>query len=561
MKRVRHNFVSLSDEFIEIVEAQLRIAVDNFLPSETKEVFIAANHVTFKGGRKLTKQILLLDRLETATSLEAAELVRKTIERPLVLERRDEFSEFGIPDYEFIHLTIALDMTGRNFFFSENQNSQLVFLSLNILTTTAKPEAYRMLKHYLETEIREEYLKHIYLSLVEAARLSENSVEFSDPSELFLVYIDELQKRLPDIDIAYWRLVGEGAFLQCDACSDPTFDCDVLEPDHELIRASVEGKTLHKPSLSKAKSSEETSPNVYFASYENGWRSARFRSIAVGRKPAGTLAVFTRYPGGVPDLYNQLIDFLYQQTARFVAEKNRLSDLLSLKAELKKLVPLLAVGNEVLQRNHDIRDQISVVRSNLISIRDGANQLDPSRIEKRASSALSSIQRMTDVLSKQLQGFKSARDARRSVLLSELVGEVKERMSVIAGIENVDFNVNVHSDTKVRVQRSYIERVLENVFGNAVYFSKQTIGENVVDVQVTHDPETASVVVTDNGPGISQSPVEKVFELGETTKPDGYGIGLAIASEILESHGGKITARNLQGTGAVFVLQLPVANI
>ena len=70
--------------------------------------------------------------------------------------------------------------------------------------------------------------------------------------------------------------------------------------------------------------------------------------------------------------------------------------------------------------------------------------------------------------------------------------------------------------------------------------------------------ETALLSVRDNGPGIAD--LDKLFEPFFTTKSpgEGIGLGLAISSGIVADFGGRLTARNAEGDGAVFEIQLPL---
>jgi len=70
--------------------------------------------------------------------------------------------------------------------------------------------------------------------------------------------------------------------------------------------------------------------------------------------------------------------------------------------------------------------------------------------------------------------------------------------------------------------------------------------------------ETATLTVRDNGHGIEN--LESLFEPFYTTKKpgEGVGLGLAISSGIVAELGGRLTARNAEGGGAVFEMQLPI---
>lgn len=69
--------------------------------------------------------------------------------------------------------------------------------------------------------------------------------------------------------------------------------------------------------------------------------------------------------------------------------------------------------------------------------------------------------------------------------------------------------------------------------------------------------ETAKLTVRDNGPGIEN--IDSLFEPFYTTKPAGMGVGLglAISSGIVTDHGGRLTAINAPGGGAVFEVEFP----
>jgi signal transduction histidine kinase len=65
-----------------------------------------------------------------------------------------------------------------------------------------------------------------------------------------------------------------------------------------------------------------------------------------------------------------------------------------------------------------------------------------------------------------------------------------------------------------------------------------------------------AIEVADNGSGISEETMEKIFVPFFTTKERGSGIGLSLSRQIVRMHGGTITCRSKEGEGAVFTIRL-----
>ena len=78
-----------------------------------------------------------------------------------------------------------------------------------------------------------------------------------------------------------------------------------------------------------------------------------------------------------------------------------------------------------------------------------------------------------------------------------------------------------------------------------------------VHIQSPHS-DFVEVAVEDTGPGLDGEVRKRLFEPFVTTKPNGMGIGLSVCRNIVESHGGKITADERASGGTVFRVTLPI---
>lgn len=108
-----------------------------------------------------------------------------------------------------------------------------------------------------------------------------------------------------------------------------------------------------------------------------------------------------------------------------------------------------------------------------------------------------------------------------------------------------------------------LAQVLINLIENAKSFVPVENGE--VTIELSKKPDLITLIVSDNGPGISAEKVDRVFERFYTDRPESQGfgqnsgLGLSISRQIIDAHGGTISVRNKRGksTGAVFEIQLP----
>jgi len=136
------------------------------------------------------------------------------------------------------------------------------------------------------------------------------------------------------------------------------------------------------------------------------------------------------------------------------------------------------------------------------------------------------------------------------------------------------FNVDVKSDfdttiEKVNVIQQDIGRVILNLITNAFYVvteKKQQRGDNyepIVIVSTQKAGDKVEISVRDNGNGIPQKVLDKIFQPFFTTKPAGQGTGLGLSLSydiITKGHGGELKVETKEGEGSVFIISIPVNN-
>ena len=122
-----------------------------------------------------------------------------------------------------------------------------------------------------------------------------------------------------------------------------------------------------------------------------------------------------------------------------------------------------------------------------------------------------------------------------------------------------------NSISKINVVPQEFGRVILNLINNAFYAVSERQKQNVngyeptVIVTTRKQKEKIEVTVKDNGNGIPQKMVDKIFQPFFTTKPTGQGtgLGLSLAYDIIKAHGGEIRVTTKEGEGSEFIIQLP----
>jgi len=225
---------------------------------------------------------------------------------------------------------------------------------------------------------------------------------------------------------------------------------------------------------------------------------------------------------------------------------------------------------EVLRENfaaiiaHELRSPLGAVQQNLfVMIREfSGKQTDKqdNRME-RMRSRIDDLLRMIDTW---LRGFSVDADA-----IKDILEPVEVRLPVERAIETLeqsavrkalDISARIEcGDARVLGDRGTLTEALINILGNAVKYSPD--GGRIV-VTVTRDDGRVAICIADQGPGIPEEDLPRIFDdfyrsRSTASGQSGAGIGLAISRRIVDAHGGSIVVESEMGSGSTFVITLP----
>jgi two-component system sensor histidine kinase DctS len=148
------------------------------------------------------------------------------------------------------------------------------------------------------------------------------------------------------------------------------------------------------------------------------------------------------------------------------------------------------------------------------------------------------------------------------VRLSELFDRLRPLLSIQAQRYGCEIQVETDPSLTVVCEKTLLEQVIVNLTNNGFEAMQDTPkAQRRLTLTAEFDPkeQAVSVVVSDNGAGISQKYASSLFKPFFTTKTEGLGIGLNLCQTIAEQQGGAISWHNKSERGAVFTLRLPLA--
>ncbi len=209
--------------------------------------------------------------------------------------------------------------------------------------------------------------------------------------------------------------------------------------------------------------------------------------------------------------------------------------------------------------SHDLRTPLSVVQGyaeTLLIKKDDLNNKDKT---KYLNNIHENTIRMGGLINQLFELSKLEGNQielqREAFSLPELVGDTLDRFQILLDEKNIKVNINSKGgNTLAYGDIALVERVIQNLLDNAVKFSKE---DSNIDINIESEGENVLFSIADQGKGIEESKLDRIFdryitEDAEGSKIKGTGLGLAIAKKIMELHGSSIKVRSKLDVGTTF---------
>jgi signal transduction histidine kinase len=236
-----------------------------------------------------------------------------------------------------------------------------------------------------------------------------------------------------------------------------------------------------------------------------------------------------------------------------------------LREEYTHIARVSAMGELTASLAHELKQPLAAIRSNAQAAQRFLTEDKPDidEIHEILKDIVSDNRRADDVIAKLRSLMRKGTLQITELDINELVRDILPLINShhIGGNIRVELQLD-ESIAHVSGDPVQLQQVILNLILNSTEaVTNLEVDRRVIIVRTSpHDGESVLLSVIDNGPGIDDKSISRLFEAFYTTKNEGLGMGLAISRTIIEEHRGRLWASNNPDRGATFSFTIPTFN-
>lgn len=245
-------------------------------------------------------------------------------------------------------------------------------------------------------------------------------------------------------------------------------------------------------------------------------------------------------------------------------ERRRVSlRIIQLDQEFRRVARANDAGQMVTTITGEIGRPIGAVIGSLRKARQGLGQMNKSG-RKKAEDALVRAAEQADRASTVLHNLRAVLGRRaiepRPTTLATVVRATVSHSRSLGRLREVDLDVDLDDSLpNVLIDPAQLGQVLSNLLGNAVDAILRDREKGWIGLRARAAEDNVQVIISDDGPGISDAARKQILEPLTSQKPGAAGVGLALSRSIMEAQNGRLEIGQSQRGGAEITLTLPVA--
>lgn len=213
---------------------------------------------------------------------------------------------------------------------------------------------------------------------------------------------------------------------------------------------------------------------------------------------------------------------------------------------------------------HELRTPIHIIQGNLEGIADGVYQPTTEQIELLINETRQLSRLVEDLRTLSLAEAGQLQLEKDELNLQELLSDVATSFSGQAEAAGLDIQLHIDQESgslNLIGDPGRLDQVISNLVANAL---NHTQPGGMIELRAWADPGSAFIQVVDDGHGIPAEDLPYIFDRfwrGEGSRESSSGLGLAIARQLVQAHGGGISVESQIGQGTSFTITLPKERI
>ncbi len=294
-----------------------------------------------------------------------------------------------------------------------------------------------------------------------------------------------------------------------------------------------------------------------------------FRNVDLQRFVASILATGDSQIGNIVLKHRSEEHLQLQGAALHDAQGKRIGGLVVLH-DITRLHKLETARRDFVSNvSHELKTPITAIKGYVETLLDGALD-DPEASRKFLGIIGKQAERLTALIEDLLRLSRLEQDAEQARLplefgpIRDVIERAVQACDHTIAAKRMNVQITCDSGIRTRINAPLLQLAIENLLENATKYSEEG---TYIRIDVNRDPQNVSIAITDQGCGIEQEHLTRIFERfyrvdkARSRKLGGTGLGLAIVKHIVRVHGGQVSVDSIPNKGSTFRISLPAGPV
>ena len=232
----------------------------------------------------------------------------------------------------------------------------------------------------------------------------------------------------------------------------------------------------------------------------------------------------------------------------------RSKDLMLLQLELVRSKHLSVIGTMAATVAHELRNPLADIA---VSIHRIKKIIKDPLVEEILTIISSRVSESDQIINNILKYSKETKNRREHVKINDIIRSAidEEAQKLTIGKISIKDKIDCTKDLTIEADPVQIKEVFQNVLHNALEAVHSDTG--IIEIETNVDKSMVSILIKDNGEGISKKDLKKVGSPFFTTKTKGTGLGLMVCKQVVGAHKGSLNIKSDAGVGTTVTIKLP----